>query len=72
MSEATYEETYGGSEFVEVYAKATGRKQSVPRHFLDDPVLSAGIRRTPLSEKQQAEADALIAAANPEGDPVVA
>lgn len=34
-------------DFVEVYAIATGRKQRVPRHFVDDPVLGVGIRRTP-------------------------
>lgn len=34
-------------EFVEVYAKATGRKQLVPAHFLDHPVLGKGIALTP-------------------------
>lgn len=34
-------------DFVDVYAVATGRKQRVPRHFVDDPVLGRGIRLTP-------------------------
>lgn len=52
------------SEWVDVYESATGRKQTVPAHFLDDPVLKVGFRKTPLSEKQQREADATLAAAS--------
>jgi hypothetical protein len=35
------------NDFVDVYVVATRRKQRVPRHFLDDPVLGRGIRLTP-------------------------
>ncbi|WGX98725.1 hypothetical protein [Nocardioides sp. L-11A] len=33
--------------FVEVYAKSTGRKQRVPEHWLDHPVLSRDFEKTP-------------------------
>lgn len=51
------------SEWVEVFSTDTGRKQTVPRSWLDNPVLSQGIRKTPLSAAQQRDADALIEAA---------
>lgn len=38
------------TEFVEVYSSTTGAKQSVPSHYLDHPVLSKGIRKTPLQK----------------------
>lgn len=53
-----------GTEWVEVYDKTTGRKQEVPAHYLDSPVLSKPFRKTPLSEKQQRDADALLASAH--------
>lgn len=34
-------------EFVTVVVEATGRKQRVPAHYLDHPVLSRGLRRPP-------------------------
>ena len=49
--------------FAEVYAKSTGRKMRVPEHWLEHPVLGQNIRKTPLSEKQQRQADARIAKA---------
>jgi hypothetical protein len=42
-------------DFIEVYAVATGRKQRVPRHFLDDPMLGAGIRKTPSQRELDGE-----------------
>ena len=42
--------------FVRVYDKTTGRKHSVPEHYLDHPVLGANLRKTPLSEKRQRDA----------------
>lgn len=56
-------------EFVEVYAKATGRKQIVPATWLNHPVLGREIRKTPLSESQQRKADATVAKANPDDAP---
>lgn len=50
--------------FIEVYAKSTGRKMRVPEHWLEHPVLGQDIRKTPLSEKQQREADARLAKAD--------
>jgi hypothetical protein len=35
--------------FVEVYSTATGTKQMVPEHYLDNPVLMAGFTQTPSS-----------------------
>lgn len=35
------------SEFVDAYAISTGRKQRIPRHWLDDPVLGRDFRKTP-------------------------
>jgi hypothetical protein len=46
--------------FVAVYDKRTGRKHSVPEHWLDHPVLGQNIRKTPLSESQQRKADAHV------------
>lgn len=56
-------------KFVEVFAKATGRKQHVPETWLDHPVLGRDIRKTPLSESQQRKADAALAKANPDDAP---
>lgn len=33
--------------FVDVYAKDTGLKHRVPAHYLDNPVLMRGFRKTP-------------------------
>jgi len=57
------------AKFVEVYAKATGRKQNVPESWLDHPVLGRDIRKTPLSEKQQRQAEAALAKANTDDAP---
>lgn len=35
------------SDFVEAYAISTGRKQRIPRHWLDDPVLGRDFAKTP-------------------------
>lgn len=35
------------SRFVDVYNPDTGIKQSVPEHFLDDPILGRNLRKTP-------------------------
>lgn len=35
------------SRFVDVYNPETGIKQSVPEHFLDDPILGRNLRKTP-------------------------
>jgi hypothetical protein len=47
--------------FVDVYSKTTGRKQRVPEHWLDHPTLGRNFRKTPLSAKQQREAEAAAA-----------
>ncbi|MEV5001942.1 hypothetical protein [Nocardioides sp. LML1-1-1.1] len=36
--------------FVEVYAKSTGAKQSVPEHWLSHPVLGRDFSKTPLTK----------------------
>jgi hypothetical protein len=46
-------------KFIEVYVTATGRKQWVPAHFLDHPVLGAGIKLPPSQRDKEL----------PEGDP---
>ena len=56
-------------KFVEVYAKATGRKQIVPETWLNHPVLGRDIRKTPLSESQQRKAEAILAQANSDDAP---
>lgn len=33
------------SRFITVYSSATGRPQRVPKHYMDDPVLSRGLTR---------------------------
>ena len=50
------------AEFVDVYDRKTGIKQTIPTEWLDHPVLGLPFRKTPLSEKQQRDADALIEA----------
>jgi hypothetical protein len=35
------------SRFVDVFNPETGIKQSVPEHFLDDPILGRSLRKTP-------------------------
>ena len=36
--------------FVEVAVKATGKKQRIPAHWLDHPILGAGFKLSPSSE----------------------
>lgn len=40
-------------KFVEVYSKATGRKQWVPEHFLRTPALGAGFELVPSVRDKQ-------------------
>lgn len=58
-----------GTDWVDVYSKTTGQKQTVPSHYLDNPVLSRDLRKTPLSEQQQREADATAVKASPTNTP---
>lgn len=37
---------------VRVYSKTTGRKQAVPAHWLDHPVLGADFSKTPSTRKK--------------------
>lgn len=37
------------SRFVDVYDKTTGRKHTVPEHFVGHPVLGKNIAKTPRS-----------------------
>lgn len=57
------------AEFIDAYVVATGELTRVPAHYRDNPVLWAGLRKTPLSDKQQRDADALMAAAHPNDTP---
>jgi hypothetical protein len=41
----------GTPEFIEVYAKETGEKHSVPAEWVDHPVLFKPFRKTPLTRK---------------------
>lgn len=50
--------------FISVYSKTTGRKQDVPEHWLDHPVLGRDFRKTPLSQQQQRAVDAATATAD--------
>lgn len=43
--------------FVAAYDRTTGRKLSVPPHWLEHKVLGRNLRKTPLAEKAQREAD---------------
>lgn len=40
------------SRFVEVYSQTTGKKQVVPRHYLDHPVLGKNFRLTPKAKAE--------------------
>lgn len=40
------------AEFVTAYSVATGEPQRVPAHFFDNPILSAGLSRTPVGEDE--------------------
>lgn len=53
--------------YVAVYDKSTGRKHRVPEHWLDNPVLSKNLRKTPLTERAEAKASASAPHA-PSGD----
>lgn len=57
------------AEFVDVYSKTTGVKQTVPADWLDHPVLGQDFRRTPLSAAQQREAAASLEASGPTNTP---
>lgn len=39
-------------KFVTVASKATGRKQAVPAHFLDNPILAAPFRELPSARAE--------------------
>ncbi|NGZ99624.1 hypothetical protein G5V59_02505 [Nocardioides sp. W3-2-3] len=52
--------------FVEVYAKSTGAKQSVPEHWLSHPVLGRDFSKTPLTKAIEARA---AGAESPSGEP---
>lgn len=43
------------SRFVDVYNPETGIKQSVPEHFLDDPILGRNLRKTPAQRALDGE-----------------
>lgn len=43
------------TRFVDVYNPDTGIKQSVPEHFLDDPVLGRNLRKTPAQRALDGE-----------------
>lgn len=51
---------------VEVYAKSTGAKQSVPEHWLSHPVLGRDFSKTPLTKAIEARA---AGADSPSGEP---
>lgn len=40
-------------EFVEVYVKATGEKQTIPAEWVDHPVLWEPFRKTPLTRASE-------------------
>lgn len=44
--------------FIEVYAKSTGLKQTIPEHWLDDPYLGRDFSRTPSARSRELEATA--------------
>ena len=44
-----------GSEWVDVYSKTTGQKQTIPAEWLDHPVLGADFRKTPLTTAAEAK-----------------
>ena len=44
--------------FVSAYSRATGRKQSVPRHWIGHPVLGANWALTPSQRARDAARDA--------------
>lgn len=44
-----------GSEWVDVYSKTTGQKQTIPAEWLDHPVLGADFRKTPLTAAVEAK-----------------
>lgn len=56
-------------KFVNVYAKASGKKHRVPAHYLDNPVLAAPFRKTP---SQRAADTAALGSATPATDVVTA
>jgi hypothetical protein len=45
-------DSFDGS-FVDAYSKTTGRKQSIPAHWFDHPVLGAGFARTPTAKARE-------------------
>lgn len=45
------------TEFVDAYSTATGRKQRVPAHYLDHPVLGKGLAKTPRIKAREKAAE---------------
>ena len=43
---------------IEVYSSTTGEKQIVPEHWMGHPVLSKGLRKTPLQKQAEAQKSA--------------
>lgn len=43
---------------IAVYSSATGEKQYVPEHWMDHPVLSKGLRKTPLQKQAETQKSA--------------
>ena len=54
-------------EFIDVYARATGKKHRVPAHFMDQPRLAAPFRKTP---KQNAADTRALGSATPTTDEI--
>lgn len=55
MTTNTPEPVTGNEAFAEVYSTITGRKQSVPRAWLDDPMLGRNLRKTPSQRELDGE-----------------
>jgi hypothetical protein len=51
-----------GSEWVVVYSKATGRKQTVPASWPDHKRLGSNIRKTPLTKSRETTTNTAAAA----------
>ena len=43
--------------FVAAFDKSTGRKHSVPEHYLGHPVLGRNLSKTPRTQKAEREAE---------------
>lgn len=55
---------------VRAYDKNTGRKHTVPERWIGHPVLGRNLRKTPLSEKQQRDADRTVKTVQTSAAPV--